>query len=72
MKDFSKMTSNPEILSPYWKWYEQIVQIIEREWECTTSDAQGIVDAQDFLTQQSWTKDLTAAETAVIIMNAAS
>lgn len=69
MKQLSKMRTNPDIISPYWKWEEAIVRILEEKLECTTSDAQGIMDAQPFLVQQSWTKDLTAEQTAALIID---
>jgi hypothetical protein len=54
-------------LSDYSQWEDDVICKIEELCDCTRSDAQGIVEAQDFYMTQSWTKGLTAEETARII-----
>jgi hypothetical protein len=52
---------------PYSQWEGAVIDLIEELCDCTRSDAQGIVEAQDFYMTQSWTKGLTPAETAKLI-----
>lgn len=58
-----------EQLSEYATWEGQVTRIIEEKAECTTSDAQGIVEASEFIIAQSWGKALSPEETASKILN---
>lgn len=48
----------------YNDWYSEVVYNIEMRLQCTTSDAQGFLDAHDFYLTQAWGKWLTAIEAA--------
>jgi hypothetical protein len=52
---------------PYSQWELEVIRLVEELCDCSTSDAQGIIEAQDFYMTQSWTKGLTPAETAKLI-----
>jgi hypothetical protein len=53
--------------APYWEWEGEVIDLIEELCDCTRSDAQGIVEAQDFYMAQAWTKGLSAEQTAKLI-----
>jgi len=63
---------NSNKISDYDEWWGDIVHEVEQLIGVTTSDAQGIVEGQEFHTQQSWTKGLSAKETAKIIKEKSS
>ena len=52
-------------------WEGTIYDIIEQKLDVTRSDAQGIVDGQDWILNQSWGKNLSAEKTAKLIIDAA-
>lgn len=51
----------------YNEWEEKVTYELKMMLDITNSDAQGIVEAQPFKMQQSWTKGLSPKETAKII-----
>lgn len=57
-------------LSGYTLFEEQVTQLIEQHIEVTRSDAQGIVEANNFTMITSWGKGETAEQTAQKIINA--
>ncbi len=61
-----------ENLSDYEKWKGDIYYLIAEQLECTTSDAQGVVDAQDFVVDQAWGQGLSAEETAKRVATASA
>lgn len=63
-KTNEKMTFN--------EWEGEVTRQIEEMFEVTTSDAQGIVEAQPFLMHQAWGEALSPAETAGRILKAAA
>lgn len=52
---------------PYHEWEGAVIDRIEELCDCTRSDAQGIVEAQEFYMAQSWAKGLNPEQTARII-----
>lgn len=50
-------------MNEYAKWEGEIARIIEDRLQVTTSDAQGITEANEFYLAQAWGKGLTAGET---------
>jgi hypothetical protein len=44
----------------YCEWEDEITTILERECELTRSDAQGVVEAQPFILNQCWARNLPA------------
>ena len=56
----------------YSEWEDEVTSYLANMINATRGDAQGIVEAQDFKMQQSWTKGLSAKETAKIIDNESS
>jgi hypothetical protein len=51
----------------YANWEALTVCALAAQIDCTYSDAQGIIEAQEFYLAQSWAKGLTPQETARII-----
>lgn len=51
-------------------WEMAIILKVEKDLNVSNSDASGIVDAQSFLTAQSWGKGLSAEQTADLIIYA--
>ena len=51
----------------YVEWETEVTQILADKLDIDYGDASGIVEAQPFYLQQSWTKGLSAAETADVI-----
>lgn len=58
----------PEAQQTKSEWEGEVAEIIAETMSITTSDAQGIVQAQDFYMTQSWGKGMTAQQTAEKIM----
>jgi len=56
---------NPK--SDYSEWEGEVIRELESTLDMTTSDAQGLVMGQHFYMSQSWTKGLSAKETAKVI-----
>lgn len=56
-----------QLISEYDQWIGEIVFNLERMFECTTSDAQGILSAHEFELCQAWSKGMTATEAAKFI-----
>ncbi len=56
----------------YTNWEDDVTSEIAEELEIDRGDAQGIVEAQSFKMQQSWTKGLSAKETANLIIEESS
>jgi hypothetical protein len=50
-------------------WEGEVIDIIGQQLDIPRSDAQGIVEAQDFYMTQSWSKDLTPDQTAELIID---
>jgi hypothetical protein len=48
-------------------WENEITELIESMLEISRSDAQGFVEVNEFYIMQSWSKGLTAKETAILI-----
>jgi len=61
-------TNNPNNISPFSLWEEAVTDHLAAHFECTYSDAAGLVEAQDFLMRQSWGLGLTAEQTAAKII----
>ncbi|WP_409286834.1 hypothetical protein [Pseudomonas guariconensis] len=51
-------------MSEYSQWEEAVVALVAEKLEITHSDAEGVVQAQDFYMVQSWGKGMNAEETA--------
>lgn len=49
---------------PRSEWYAEVVYELELLLDCTTSDAQGILDCQDFYMAQAWALGLDPRQTA--------
>lgn len=52
------------------EWEIDVIYQIELQGEMTTSDAQGLMEAQPFEIAQAWGKELTPEATAALILNA--
>jgi hypothetical protein len=61
-------TSNP---TNFAEWEGEVTRHIEELLEATTSDAQGIVEAQPFIMQQAWGEGIPPAEAAARVKKAA-
>jgi hypothetical protein len=62
-----------DLLNPFAdriKWEEEIIYEIEIEGACNTSDAQGIMNAQPFIVEDCWKRNIGANKTAKRILNA--
>ncbi len=60
--DFSNVVEDAPVKQTREEWEGEIVRGLEESLEVNTSDAQGIIQAQDFLLMQSWTKGETPSE----------
>ena len=58
-------------LSPYQDWLGAVYIETENILGCTTSDAQGVVDAKPFELSQSWALNRDALQTAEAILGEA-
>jgi hypothetical protein len=56
----------------YTEWEGEVIYALENLIECTTSDAQGIIDVQHFKLSQCWGKGLKPEETAIEIDKAST
>ena len=54
-------------LKDYSKWEGDVIYELEKLLDITTSDAQGLIEANEFKMQQSYQKGLNAKRTAKII-----
>lgn len=63
---------NPAQLSPYQDWLGAVYVETENILGCTTSDAQGVVDAKPFELAQCWARNDDALATAETILKAAT
>ncbi len=61
--DFEIFESN----QAYHEWEDDVIRHIEELCDCTRSDAQGIVMAQEYIMAQSWGDNMSAEQTAILI-----
>ena len=61
--DFEIFESN----QAYHEWEDDVISHIEELCDCTRSDAQGIVMAQEYIMAQSWGDNMSAEQTAILI-----
>lgn len=64
------MSFNPgkQFLEKYNHWLRDITDTIIKELHISNGDAQGIVEANDFILAQEWGKDTEASQVASIII----